>query len=513
MIDMENNLSNKVINYIAQAFLLLSIMLLLFRAITVSLNTVWHFPYYHVIYYFVPFVVMSGLFMLASFKSLLAAILSLAAAVLLIIFNILDFGSVFFDSSLTLFISSAFLLLFSLTEVISFFSKRRPLHADPIIYLKTTLSLGLSIILLLSIGTPLLIRNISRIPLRDYSETTIAVSGKNAMIAPSGPAWYFSKDRPLYFKDHAYTSLSWNEIALFGKEPIGFENKRYGEDYVGSLQSVYYASAQDFEEYNMFRYINYEGNELTEEKSDFWKLPNIEELVSMQVFRSVSVQGVFSHIDQTASYEINPDKDAPLWAKNEMVNSYWTSTEYDIQKAFEVHYSGEVTKIDKTEKYDYRGFRAMRTEKRGADLIKVAVEGIRIEQDTQAPVIILKEMQGNRFIAIWIGHAEAYSIALELLETDPPRPLSHDLMLSILGELDAKVESIEITEMKDNIYYSIINLINKDHEIKKIDSRPSDAIALSLRAGSDIYVSRRLMEQMGIEMDHVQEKYHEFDEL
>lgn len=510
---MKNRILKIIVNNAAHAFLLACALLFLYRALTISLNTVWHFPYIHILYYFIPFLLILAIFILSSFQVILAAILSLTAASLLVIFYFFDFGFIFFDANLIIWISCAFLILYGLTEILSSLYKIRPTYADAISYLKVMLSLVLSIIILLSVGTPLFARNINRASLRDYAEATIDLSGKKITIAPSGPAWYFSKANPIYFNGYAYTSLSWNEIALFGKEPIGFHNKRYGQDYDGTKQSIYYADAQDFEKYNMFRYINYEGSALTEDADDFWRLPDIEELVSMQVHRGIIAQGTFSHADETAYYEINPDKESPLWAKNEMVNAYWTSTEYDTQKVYEVHYSGIVEKIGKTEKDPYRGFRAIRTEKRASDLIKVEIEGIRIEQATQTPVIILTETRGDRFIAIWIGHAEAYSIALELLDARPPRPLSHDLMVSIIGQLGAKVDSIEITEMKNNIYYSVINMTDKDFETKRIDARPSDAIAIALRAGSEIYVRESLLEMMGIEMDDVEEQYREFDEL
>jgi uncharacterized protein len=510
---MENRIFKITVNNAAHALLLACAMLFLYRAITISLNTVWHFPYIHILYYFIPFLIILAIFILSSFQAVLAAGLSLAAAALLILFYFFDFGFIFFDAIPVIVISCAFLLLYGLTEILSSFYKIRPSYTDAIPYLKIMLSVVLSIIMLLSVGTPLFIRNISRTSLSGYAEATIDLSGEKITIAPIGAAWYFSKTNPIYFDGHAYTSLSWNEIALFGKEPIGFDHKRYGQEYDGTEQSIYYADAQDFEKYNMFRYVNYEGNALTEAVNDFWKLPDIEELVRMQVYRGIIAQGTFSYTDETAYYEISPDKESPLWAKNEMVNAYWTSTEYDGQKAYEVHYSGIVDQIEKTQKDPYRGFRAIRTEKRDSDLIKVEIEGIRIEQATQTPVIILTETRGNRFIAIWIGYAEAYSIALELLDARPPRPLSHDLMVSVIGQLGAKVESIEITEMKNNIYYSIIHLIDKDLETKRIDARPSDAIAIALRAGAEIYVRESLMERMGIEIEDVEEQYREFDEL
>ncbi len=126
-------------------------------------------------------------------------------------------------------------------------------------------------------------------------------------------------------------------------------------------------------------------------------------------------------------------------------------------------------------------------------MIEVRVNGIFITQ-TQASGIILKEQSGERALPIVIGEYEAQSIALALEHLNPPRPITHDLMANILRMLDLSLDSVIITELKDNTYYAIIRL-RRDVEIIEIDARPSDAIALAVRLDSSIYVKEQVMDE------------------
>jgi bifunctional DNase/RNase len=137
-------------------------------------------------------------------------------------------------------------------------------------------------------------------------------------------------------------------------------------------------------------------------------------------------------------------------------------------------------------------------------MIQVRVNGIFITQ-TQASGIILKEEEGQRTLPIVIGEYEAQSIALALENFNPPRPITHDLMANILRALDMTIESVIITELKENTYYAIIRL-RRDVEIIEIDARPSDAIALAVRLGASIYVKEQVMDEASYIPEEDEEK-------
>lgn len=124
--------------------------------------------------------------------------------------------------------------------------------------------------------------------------------------------------------------------------------------------------------------------------------------------------------------------------------------------------------------------RQMKVDKLGIDLL------------THDPVVILRDTEGRRFLPILIGPFEATAIALALEGTSVPRPLSHDLMKSIIDSLGAKVSKIVISDLQDNTFFAKI-ILERDGKTVEIDSRPSDSIALSLRTGAPIYVSERIM--------------------
>ena len=209
----------------------------------------------------------------------------------------------------------------------------------------------------------MLVRNLTRVQLENFSEVKVQGNGIDATFSAKGPGWYYSNRAPLIFEGKEYAGLSYNEIALFGKEPIGFEGKNYGNDYNGSSESIYYATQQDFHEYNMFRYIDFGGVELTREIQDCWRLPSINEYVRLLKYREKNAGGFFDTQEGKAYYYMTPDKDAPIWAPEEMVIYYWTSTSAGDTEAYDITYSGQVRKISKITKQDYRGYRAVRTSK------------------------------------------------------------------------------------------------------------------------------------------------------
>jgi hypothetical protein len=124
--------------------------------------------------------------------------------------------------------------------------------------------------------------------------------------------------------------------------------------------------------------------------------------------------------------------------------------------------------------------RQMKVDKLGIDLL------------THDPVVILKDMDGKRFLPILIGPFEATSIALALEGAPVPRPLTHDLMRSILDTLDAKLEQVVIHDIRESTFFAKL-IVRTNGELQEIDARPSDGIALALRASAPIYVSDKIV--------------------
>lgn len=118
------------------------------------------------------------------------------------------------------------------------------------------------------------------------------------------------------------------------------------------------------------------------------------------------------------------------------------------------------------------------------------------------PVVLLEDLQGN-MLPIYIGHLEALSIGNVIKNMSPPRPLAHDLMLTIFDRLDVKIEGVLIDEKVDKIYYARL-LIRKDNNIMQFDARPSDCIALALRVGAPIRVRKNVLESSEVEMSRLE---------
>jgi len=127
-------------------------------------------------------------------------------------------------------------------------------------------------------------------------------------------------------------------------------------------------------------------------------------------------------------------------------------------------------------------------------MIEMFITGIALDVRNNHPLVILNDSSKKRALPIWIGQAEAQAIARALEEFKAERPLTHDLILNMLEATGYKIRHIEINELSDNTYYSTIVLENTIGELKPIDSRPSDAIALSLRADCPIYISEKVFD-------------------
>lgn len=138
------------------------------------------------------------------------------------------------------------------------------------------------------------------------------------------------------------------------------------------------------------------------------------------------------------------------------------------------------------------------------------LEGVRIELPSQKPILLLKEEKGNRYLPIWIGPYEASAIALEMSNIKTPRPMTHDLIINIINNLKISINNIEITDIKNNTFYAIINIKNSDSKIIRVDSRPSDAIATAVRIKCDIFVAEHVLESGGLEIQSIEEEVQKF---
>jgi bifunctional DNase/RNase len=138
-------------------------------------------------------------------------------------------------------------------------------------------------------------------------------------------------------------------------------------------------------------------------------------------------------------------------------------------------------------------------------MVEMTVESVRINLATQQRVVILKATKQERYLFIWIAHAEAYAIAVELQGTTSPRPLTHDLLKNVIGELGAKLVNIVISDLIDEIFYARL-ILDVDGRHVEIDSRPSDAIALAVRAKTPIFVEESVLERAGVTLEQSEEQ-------
>jgi hypothetical protein len=128
------------------------------------------------------------------------------------------------------------------------------------------------------------------------------------------------------------------------------------------------------------------------------------------------------------------------------------------------------------------------------------IYGVSFDLVGKQPIVLLKTAEGNKFLPIWIGHPEAAAILMKLQSQAPPRPMTHDLMSELLEQLEAQVIRITVTELRENTFYAQITVQQDGREIE-IDSRPSDAIALAIRAEAPIFVADRVIEESAIEFE------------
>jgi len=131
---------------------------------------------------------------------------------------------------------------------------------------------------------------------------------------------------------------------------------------------------------------------------------------------------------------------------------------------------------------------------------EMLIYGVSFDLVGKQPIVLLKTADGNKFLPIWIGHPEAAAILMKLQSQAPPRPMTHDLLSDVLEQLEAQVVRITVTELRENTFYAQITVQQDGREIE-IDSRPSDAIALAIRAEAPIFAADRVIEESAIEFE------------
>lgn len=133
-------------------------------------------------------------------------------------------------------------------------------------------------------------------------------------------------------------------------------------------------------------------------------------------------------------------------------------------------------------------------------MYEMLIYGVSFDLVGKQPIVLLKTADGNKFLPIWIGHPEAAAILMKLQSQAPPRPMTHDLLSDMLEQLGAQVIRITVTELRENTFYAQITVTQDGNEIE-VDSRPSDAIALAIRAEAPIFAADRVIEESAIEFE------------
>lgn len=137
-------------------------------------------------------------------------------------------------------------------------------------------------------------------------------------------------------------------------------------------------------------------------------------------------------------------------------------------------------------------------------LVEVQVQRLGMDQATNSPVVILKEKEGDRILPIWIGPNEASAIAMHMAEMGFSRPLTHDLLVSVIGHLGGELKRVSITRVEENTYYAELE-IRRHGEAVTVDARPSDSIAIALRAQARIFAAEVLLDRIQVELEESEE--------
>jgi bifunctional DNase/RNase len=144
-----------------------------------------------------------------------------------------------------------------------------------------------------------------------------------------------------------------------------------------------------------------------------------------------------------------------------------------------------------------RGALFWRSEEAGVNMIKVEIDSIRVSLMSQQRIVILKDQESDRYLPIWIGPCEADAITVELQNVEVARPLTHDLLRSVISAMGASVEHIIVSDLRNDVFYARV-VIHQNGQRLEIDSRPSDAIALAVRVKVPIFVADEVMDRAAI---------------
>jgi bifunctional DNase/RNase len=131
----------------------------------------------------------------------------------------------------------------------------------------------------------------------------------------------------------------------------------------------------------------------------------------------------------------------------------------------------------------------------------MVIYGVSFDMIGKQPIVLLKTVDSNKFLPIWIGHPEAAAILMKLQGASPPRPMTHDLLCDVLGELEAKCTQVAVTELRDNTFFAQVTLTVNGREME-VDSRPSDALAIAVRSGAPIFAAEDVIAESAIEFEH-----------
>ena len=131
--------------------------------------------------------------------------------------------------------------------------------------------------------------------------------------------------------------------------------------------------------------------------------------------------------------------------------------------------------------------------------IEVRIRGLMMDPSTNMPIVVLKDVGSDTVMPIWVGIFEANAIAIEIEKVSAPRPMTHDLTRNLMRNMNAQLEKIVITELRDDTFFAML-WIRQDGELMTVDARPSDAIALALRADCPIFVSEQVMQSAKLNM-------------
>jgi len=132
---------------------------------------------------------------------------------------------------------------------------------------------------------------------------------------------------------------------------------------------------------------------------------------------------------------------------------------------------------------------------------EMVIYGVSFDMVGKQPIVLLKAVDSNKFLPIWIGHPEAAAILMKLQGATTPRPMTHDLLCDMLGELEVRCTQVAVTELRDNTFFAAITLTIGDKDVE-IDSRPSDALAIAVRSGAPIYAAEDVIAESAIEFEH-----------